>query len=456
MIVTRSHVGKPPMPTLTKNPASPGDPETAGRSRRDTIRTVSRLLSGLEHTEEDRGRKPARRLTGPRGFVDAHEARPHAPRTPGKAQAARTTTLLSTEMTPDGLFEHTPETLAALLRERGEPPFRARQILEWVYRKGAETYDRMSNLPQALRQTLAETLPVYRSAVTAQQASSDGTVKLLLTWDDGATSECVMIPDGDRRTACISTQVGCPVKCVFCASGIGGLQRQLTRGQIVEQAMRVRAVCEPDTRLSNVVFMGLGEPLANYEATVAAVRAINAPWGMEIGARKITISTVGVPKGIRRLAEEQLQITLAISLHAPNDELRRRIIPWAEAIGIDELVDAANVYFRSTGREVTLEYILLGGVNDQAEHAKELAVVARRMRSNVNLIRYNPVEGLPYQRPAAEDAERFQAILRREGVNTHMRRSRGLDIDAACGQLRRREASSGTVMLTTRLETGGP
>ncbi len=337
-----------------------------------------------------------------------------------------------------GLFDHCPETLKLQLSELKQPAFRAAQLFEWVYQKGAASYDAMTNLPQRLRAELEAGLPIYRSTVATRQESRDGTVKLLLEWPDGATSECVLIPDEDRRTACISTQVGCPVKCVFCASGIGGLQRQLSAGEIVEQAMRVRALCEPDTRLSNIVFMGLGEPLANYDATVAAVRAINAPWGMGIGARKITISTVGVPKNMHRLAEEGLQVTLAISLHAPNDELRRRIIPWAEAIGIEDLVEAANAYFAKTGREVTLEYILLGGVNDQEAHARELARVAKRMRSNVNLIRYNAVQGLHWKGPTSEDAGRFMDALRLAGVNTHMRRSRGLDIDAACGQLRRR------------------
>ncbi|MCC7291747.1 MAG: 23S rRNA (adenine(2503)-C(2))-methyltransferase RlmN [Phycisphaerales bacterium] len=342
------------------------------------------------------------------------------------------------ESSPLGYFDQCPETLKLRLAELKQPAFRASQLFEWVYQKGAESYDAMTNLPQRLRAELAAELPIYRSTVAARQESRDGTVKLLLQWPDAATSECVLIPDEDRRTACISTQVGCPVKCVFCASGIGGLQRQLSSGEIVEQAMRVRALCEPDARLSNIVFMGLGEPLANYEATVAAVRAINAPWGMGIGARKITVSTVGVPKNILRLAGEGLQITLAISLHAPNDELRRRIIPWAEVIGIEDLVESANAYFAQTGREVTLEYILLGGVNDQEAHARELIRVAKRMRSNVNLIRYNAVQGLPWKGPTPEDAGRFMDALRAAGVNTHMRRSRGLDIDAACGQLRRR------------------
>jgi len=183
----------------------------------------------------------------------------------------------------------------------------------------------------------------------------------------------------------------------------------------------------------------LGEPLANYDAAIAAVRTINARWGMNVGARKITISTVGLPKAIERLADEGLQITLAISLHAPNDELRRRIVPWAKSIDVQSLVDAANYYFHKTSREVTLEYVLLGGLNDDPQHARQLVEIARRMRSNVNLIRYNPVASLPFHRPTAESSRIFLDTLRHAGVNTHLRRSRGTDVEAACGQLRVRE-----------------
>ncbi len=346
-----------------------------------------------------------------------------------------------------GVFGHTPQSLQEVLGAWDEPAYRARQVLQWVYQHGAATFEQISNLPKALREKLTAALPLYESIVVREQVSHDGVVKRLLQWPDGATTECVLIPEGDRRTACISTQVGCPVQCVFCASGIDGLQRQLTAGQIVEQAMRVRELCGPQARLSNVVFMGLGEPLANYAATVHALRTINADWGMGIGARKITVSTVGLPNQMRKLADEDLQLTLALSLHAPTDELRKRLIPWAERVTIDSLVDAANYYFEQTHREVTLEYILLAGVNDAVPHALALASVAKRMRSNVNLIAYNPVDRLPYQRPAESAVVRFLETLRSQGVNAHVRRSRGLDIDGACGQLRRRQRDD-TVALT--------
>jgi len=346
----------------------------------------------------------------------------------------------------ESLFDLTFDSLRERLASWNEPSFRAAQILRWVYQDGAGSFGDMSNLPKPLRARLEAELPLYESTVAAQQESHDGTIKRLLRWPDGATSECVLIPDehrleagATRRTACISTQVGCPVGCVFCASGLNGLQRQLSAGQIVEQAMRIRELCEPSARLSNVVFMGLGEPLANYAATVHAIRTINAEWGMGIGARKITVSTVGLPTPMRRLADEKMQITLALSLHAPTDDLRKRLIPWAERVTVDSLVEAANYYFDQTGREITLEYILLAGINDSTEHAVALAATAKRMRSNVNLIAYNPVAGLPYARPAGDVVVGFLDTLRGRGVNAHVRKSRGLDIDGACGQLRRRE-----------------
>ena len=221
------------------------------------------------------------------------------------------------------------------------------------------------------------------------------------------------------------------------------MQRNLTAGEIVEQAMRIRLLIAAgpggsDSRLSNIVVMGMGEPLANYEQLIKALRIINAPWGLEIGARKITVSTIGLPKQIRRLAQEGLQLNLALSLHAPDDDLRCELVPWARSAPIAELIDACRYYFQTTGREVTLEYVLLDDVNTHAHYAEELAKIAKRLRANVNLLRYNPVPGLPYRRPRSEAAYEFQRRLRELGVNVHVRTSRGRDVDAACGQLRRR------------------
>ncbi|MEW6249735.1 MAG: 23S rRNA (adenine(2503)-C(2))-methyltransferase RlmN [Planctomycetota bacterium] len=360
------------------------------------------------------------------------------------------------------LLDFDRAALRAWFETQDEPGYRADQVLDWAYAKGAETFQEMSNLGQTLRAALAEHFDIYRGRVTAESASEDGTRKVLLTWPDGDSVETVWIPDvggpggtggpgglgATRHTACLSSQVGCPVGCRFCASGLGGVRRNLTAGEIVEQALRVQQLIRMSkpgetegrarpARLANVVLMGMGEPLANYDAVVAAVRILNAPWGLNIGARKITLSTVGLPKQIRRLAEESLQLNLALSLHAPEQELREELIPWGK-VPLEELLAACAYYFERTGREITLEYVLLDGVNMAPEHAARLAKIARRLRANVNLLRYNPVAGLPYERPSAATAHEFQERLREYGVNAHIRRSRGRDIDAACGQLRRR------------------
>jgi 23S rRNA (adenine2503-C2)-methyltransferase len=229
------------------------------------------------------------------------------------------------------------------------------------------------------------------------------------------------------------------VGCAFCASGLLGWQGNLTAGQVIEQAMRLTQQMPADQRLTNVVFMGMGEPLANFDTTVAAVQTLMAPWGLGIGGRKITVSTVGLPPQMKRLADLELPVTLAISLHAPNDALRKQIIPWAKQISIAQLVEAGRYYFAKTGREITLEYIMLDGLNTNPEQARELADVAKSMRANVNLIYYNEVPDLPFKRPSGETVFAFQTLLRERHVNVHVRRSRGREIAAACGQLARQE-----------------
>jgi 23S rRNA (adenine2503-C2)-methyltransferase len=327
----------------------------------------------------------------------------------------------------------------ALAQGWGWPAFRAGQVRDWVYRKKVDRPAEMSNLSKADRALLADRVAFTDGEITKHQRSSDGTQKLLLAWGD-ANAETVMIPDGDRRTACVSSQVGCPVGCKFCASGVNGVKGNLSAAQIVEQVYRLNQILAPmQEHVSNVVFMGMGEPLANYANVMQAVRVLHDPDCFNMSARRITISTVGVPEKMRELAREKLPINLAISLHAPNEWLRKQLIPWAEHFALDEILDAGRYYFEKTGREITLEYILLANVNDRAEHARELAKVCQTLRANVNLIRYNEVEGLSYGRPKSADVVKFQDILRHNGINAHVRKSRGRDIDAACGQLRRKE-----------------
>lgn len=333
------------------------------------------------------------------------------------------------------------QALEAQVQTLGWPKFRAAQLRDWVYQKLVTDPASMLNFSKADRERLAAQFAFDQSSITASQRSEDGTRKLLLAWPDQANAETVMIPDGNRFTACVSSQVGCPVGCKFCASGVFGVKGNLTSGQIVEQVFRLNQLLAPEGhRIGNIVFMGMGEPLANYSNVMSAIRILHDPACFNIGARKVTISTVGVPARMRSLAEENLPINLAISLHAPNEALRKQLIPWAEHFALDEILDAARYYFDKSGREITLEYILLAGVNDQPIHARELVKVCKGLRANVNLIRYNEVEGLPFKRPNAQDVVRFQDILRQGGVNAHVRKSRGRDISAACGQLRRQRA----------------
>ena len=366
----------------------------------------------------------------------------------------------SSDVSPStpSVFDLDPETFRAWASARGLPKYLGGQVLKWIYQKGEVDPARMTDLSKANRAVLQERLRFGEGRILTEQRASDGTRKLLLGWPEPGRSgvlkiltdepsrqtECVMIPAESRRTACISSQVGCPVGCAFCASGLEGLEGNLTRGRIVEQAWRLSRLPGVD-RLTNVVFMGMGEPLANYKAVTGAVRTLNASWGLGISARRITVSTVGLPPAIRKFSTFEIPVTLALSLHAPNDDLRREIIPWAQYSTVEELLDACQEYFRRSGREITLEYILLGGLNDQPHHARELAGHVGRLRCNINLIRYNEVAGLPFQRPRDESVRRFQSELRRRGANVHIRASRGRDIAAACGQLRHERRSARAV-----------
>lgn len=361
---------------------------------------------------------------------------------------------------PAHFFNLDKAALERHIESGGFPRYRAKQLLDWVYRQGVVDPAAMKNLPPGMRTWLASEVEFYRGSLVRSQMATDETFKLLLGWPGASSAnasadsanvslqiagqtnansqrltECVMIPTEKRRTACLSSQVGCPVGCAFCASGLGGLEGNLTAGQIIEQLYRLSWSGNAG-RITNVVFMGMGEPLANFNAVANAIRTMHAPDAFGMSARRITISTVGLPGAIRKLVQFEIPVKLALSLHAPNDALRRQLIPWADYATIEELLDACEEYFVKTGREITLEYILLRGVNDQLEHARELAEVASRIRANVNLIRYNEVRGLPFGRPATTDVRAFHDHLRKKRINVHIRASRGRDIAAACGQLR--------------------
>ena len=335
------------------------------------------------------------------------------------------------------MLDMTIDELRQAVAGGGDKPYRADQLADWVYRKGVVDPARMSNVPAAV----SGLFDVLTSRVVRRAESDDGCVKLLLELHDGHRVETVLIPAGRRATACVSTQVGCAMGCAFCASGLDSLARNLTGGEILEQVLHLQIAA--GEKVTNVVFMGMGEPLANYGAALAAVRALVDPARFGISARRITVSTVGLPDQIRKLAREDLPITLAISLHAPNDAVRGKLIPAAKRHRLADVLAAAQEFYESRNREITLEYVLLGGVNDSITCADDLAKIARRLRCNVNLIGYNPVSPLPYVRPTKQVVAAFAARLKSRGVNVTVRHSRGLGIDAACGQLRRRAAESG-------------
>ncbi|OFX26636.1 MAG: 23S rRNA (adenine(2503)-C(2))-methyltransferase [Armatimonadetes bacterium RBG_16_67_12] len=329
------------------------------------------------------------------------------------------------------------ETVAAGL---GEPRYRGRQLARWIYARRATSFADMTDLPQGLRDRLAEVARLSRLRLIARSnASNDLTTKVLLVLGDGHTVETVLMRyDDGRRTVCVSTQVGCGMACTFCATGLAGLTRNLTAGEIVDQVLAIEQEC--GERVSHAVFMGMGEPLANYDAALRAVRLLNAPYGPRIGMRNLTLSTVGLVPQIRRLAQERLQLTLAVSLHAPNDELRSQLVPINRRWPIAELMAASHEYAVLTGRRVTFEYVLMAGVNDHVEHARQLASLLAGWHAHLNLIPWNPVYGMQYRRPSSDDLHRFAGLVRRAGVAATIRIDRGVDIDAACGQLQRTHA----------------
>lgn len=339
------------------------------------------------------------------------------------------------------LIDPPNEPLAEWLAARGLPPFRLRQVRRWVFQRRADSFAAMTDLPAALRQDLATAFQVLTSREVRHEQAGDGTEKLLLELADGQRVECVLLRDGrGHRTACISTQVGCAMGCVFCASGLSGLARNLSAGEIVEQLLHLNMRLPAGERLTHIVVMGMGEPLANLDALLPALAVATDSEGLGISVRRITISTVGLPAGIRRLARLSSPYHLAVSIHAPDDELRNRLVPAGRTVGLQAIVEAADDYFAQTGRRVTYEYVLVAGKNDRPEHARRLADLLHGRPVLVNLFALNPVPGLPYQGSTPSVIRRFQSVLETAGINVQIRLRKGDGIGAACGQLRRRAA----------------
>jgi 23S rRNA (adenine2503-C2)-methyltransferase len=352
------------------------------------------------------------------------------------------------------LLSSIEEQLAPWLEARGQGGYRLAQIRRWLFERRAREFSEMTDLPHGLREQLQRDFVLWTTQIAKHTQAEDGTEKLLLTLADGGQIECVLLRDDSdrdrppvgrspsrlygRRTICISTQVGCGMGCVFCASGLDGLARNLTTGEIVEQMLRLQLLLGPDERLSHIVVMGMGEPLANLDALLLALEEASRDDGLGISARRITISTVGLPKPMRRLAETNPRYRLAVSLHAPNDELRHRIVPVSEKIPLADILAEADHYFEQSGRRLTFEYVLLAGINDSVAHAVELAELLGDRTALLNVIPYNPVAGLPYATPTQAAQRAFRRVLEDRGIAVRFRHRKGDAIDAACGQLRRR------------------
>jgi 23S rRNA (adenine2503-C2)-methyltransferase len=327
----------------------------------------------------------------------------------------------------------TLEELRGELEGMGERAFRAGQIFDWLYKKKAARFEDLTTLSKVLREKLAEKFKIGALELADKRVSSDGTTKFLFGLADGEHVETVLIPAGRRLTVCLSTQVGCKFGCAFCASGLHGFKRDLVPSEIVGQVLFLERALGRD--LSNYVFMGMGEPLDNWTNVEKAIRIMNAPEGLAIAARRMTISTAGFVDSFKRVAALDLQINLSISLHAVTDRLRDRLMPINRRFPLEQVVAAAEAYVRSGGRMVTLEYIVIRGLNDSLDDADGLAAIARRLRAKVNLIAYSPVEGLEFATPSEADVARFKRWLEERKVNVTLRLSKGSDIAAACGQL---------------------
>jgi len=329
------------------------------------------------------------------------------------------------------------EELTRFLVESGEKPFRARQIHEWLWQKSAVDFDSMSNLSLHTRELLKSNYIIHPIEINQLQKSSDSTIKLAFKLFDDNLIEGVLIPSENRMTACISSQVGCSLSCTFCATGYMERKRNLDPGEIYDQVVKIRelAMQEYSSPLTNIVFMGMGEPLLNYANVLEAIHYITSEKGLGMASKRITVSTAGIAKMIRKLGDDEVKFNLALSLHAANDRKRNQIMPINESNSLDALADALNYFYSKTGNELTFEYIAFNNFNDSKEDAEDLLKFCRRVPSKVNIIEYNPIREANFSKSKADRLDLFRNYLEKKGVNVRVRRSRGKDIDAACGQL---------------------
>jgi 23S rRNA (adenine2503-C2)-methyltransferase len=334
------------------------------------------------------------------------------------------------------LLDFSLEELTVWLKEHGEAAYRAKQIRQWLLKKRATSFAEMKDLPAKLRQELEQEFQLFPGRIIKHQIAKDRTEKLLVELSDKQQLECVLMREPERNTICISTQVGCGMGCVFCASGMLGLKRNLKMAEILQQVLMLDRLQDSTEKITNIVVMGMGEPLANLPNLLAALEIVQSEECLGLSPRRITISTVGLPEKIRELAQTGIPYNLAISLHAPNETLRTQIVPVNKNIGIQNVMLAADQYFDVTGRRVTFEYVMLRGINDTAIHARELGLLLQDRHAHVNLIPMNSVEPLSFVEPSRKGVDEFIRILKSYGVTGTARKRKGEDIDAACGQLR--------------------
>ena len=345
----------------------------------------------------------------------------------------------------ESIYSLQPHQLEEWLKENGEKPFRAAQIFDWLYNKRVKTFEEMSNLSKGLREKLTANFALSTLSTIIKQESKDGTIKFLFQLQDGYSIETVLMRHEYGNSVCVTTQVGCRIGCTFCASTLGGLKRHLLAGEIVEQVVKVQQTLdELGERVSHIVIMGIGEPFDNYDAMMNFLKVINHEKGLNIGARHITVSTSGIVPKIYQFADEQLQINFAVSLHAPNQEARQKLMPIARAYKLEELMEAVRYYTKKTGRRVSFEYGLMSGENDSVEIAEELSALIKGIKCHVNLIPVNYVPERDYVRTSRSQIFAFEKTLKKNGINVTIRREQGSDIAAACGQLRAQERTEET------------